>query len=216
MRPYAQYCALAKALDVVGDRWTLLVIRELLIRSDCRFTDIRNGLPGIASNLLTERLRHLEAAGLVTRKLAPPPIAATLYSLNPTGRRVAPIVEALSAFGAHLLHSPGKNDVFQSHWLCLPLAVELKDRAPKEPPVTVEVRTGNEPIVLQTHTGRVSVRPGAADNPDAIISGSPSVVMKFLLGHVDAARAKKRGLRIAGSERAVMRMRTDVHPPSPR
>src|SRR5690242_4211623 len=167
MRPYDQYCALAKALDVVGDRWTLLIIRELLIRSACRFTDIRNGLPGIASNLLTERLRELEASGLIRRETAPPPVAATVYSLTPRGRDVAPVIEALGAFGARMLHSPGKHDVFQSHWLCLPLSLELRDSEPKGRPVTIEVRAGNEPLLVQARNGRVTARPGASDDADA-------------------------------------------------
>src|SRR6185295_293446 len=85
MRSYKQYCALAKALDVVGDRWTLLIVRELLIRGRCRYTDLRNGLPGIATNLLADRLREMEQSGLVSREEAPPPIATTLFQLTPRG-----------------------------------------------------------------------------------------------------------------------------------
>jgi DNA-binding HxlR family transcriptional regulator len=210
MRSYAQYCAIAKALDVIGDRWTLLILRELMVRSACRFTDIRNGLPGIASNLLTERLRELENAGLVRREAAPAPVAATLYSLTVKGREVGPVLDALGSFGAHLLHSPDKHDLFQSHWLCVPLGLELKDQTPKEPAVTVVVRTGNEPIVLQTHRGRVRARPGSAHDPDATVSGSPPVVMKFLLGHTSLQTARRQGLRIAGDQRAVTRLRPSV------
>ena len=82
MRSYGQNCALAKALDVVGDRWTLLIVRELMIRDRCRYTDLRNGLPGIATNLLAERLNEMEQAGLVTPEAAPPPIATTLFQLT--------------------------------------------------------------------------------------------------------------------------------------
>ena len=75
MRSYGQYCSIAKALDVVGDRWTLLIVRELLIRGACRYTDLKDGLPGIATNLLADRLRELESAGLIRREEAPPPVA---------------------------------------------------------------------------------------------------------------------------------------------
>ena len=68
MRSYGQYCSIAKALDVVGDRWTLLIIRELMIRGACRYTDLKNGLPGIATNLLADRIRELESAGLIRRE----------------------------------------------------------------------------------------------------------------------------------------------------
>src|SRR6202012_4773034 len=73
MRTYGEYCSVARALDVIGDRWTLLIIRELLLRGASRYTDLKNGLPGIATNLLADRLRELESAGLVTREEAPPP-----------------------------------------------------------------------------------------------------------------------------------------------
>src|ERR1041385_5860664 len=77
MRSYDEYCAIAKSLDVVGDRWTLLIVRELALSGPSRYTDLRNGLPGIATNLLAERLRDLELAGVITREDAPPPIATT-------------------------------------------------------------------------------------------------------------------------------------------
>src|SRR5690242_21611800 len=88
MRSYGEYCSLAKALDVVGERWTLLIVRELALRGACRYTDLRNGLPGIASNLLAHRLRELEKAGVITREDAPPPIATTLFRLTPRGEQL--------------------------------------------------------------------------------------------------------------------------------
>src|SRR5690242_12900964 len=83
MRTYRQYCGLARALDLVGDRWTLLIVRELLILGPSRYTDLRNGLPGIATNLLVDRLRELEEAGLVEREQAAPPVATALFRLTP-------------------------------------------------------------------------------------------------------------------------------------
>ena len=87
MRSYGQYCSVAKALDVVGDRWTLLIVRELLLRGACRYTDLKDGLPGIATNLLADRIRELEAAGLIRREEAPPPVATTLVHLTEAGAR---------------------------------------------------------------------------------------------------------------------------------
>src|SRR5215468_1816956 len=95
MRSYDQYCALAKALDVVGDRWTLLIVRELLIRGSCRYTDLRNGLPGIATNLLADRLRELEEAGVVRRIEAAPPVATALFELTLWGLELEPVIAAL-------------------------------------------------------------------------------------------------------------------------
>src|ERR671928_603445 len=99
MRSYGQYCALAKALDVIGDRWSLLIVRELLLRDACRYTDLREGLPGIATNLLADRLRELEAAGIVSREEAPPPIATTLFRLTPRGEQLGPVLDHLSVWG---------------------------------------------------------------------------------------------------------------------
>ena len=91
MRSYGQYCAMAKALDLVGDRWTLLIVRELLLRGQCRYTDLRQGLPGIATNLLAERLRELEQAGVIRREAAPPPVATTVFRLTRRGEELAPV-----------------------------------------------------------------------------------------------------------------------------
>ena len=91
-RTYGQYCALAKALDVVGDRWALLIIRELLLRGACRYTDLQTGLPGIATNLLAARLRRLEADGVVRREAAQPPVAITLFHLTERGKELEPVL----------------------------------------------------------------------------------------------------------------------------
>src|SRR5574337_1653868 len=124
MRTYGQYCGLAKALDVVGDRWTLLIVRELLARGPGRYTDLREGLPGIATNRLAERLKDLEDAGVLQREETPPPVAATLLRLTPRGEALLPALMELGRWGAPLLAKPGKKDRFRSHWLALPIAVE--------------------------------------------------------------------------------------------
>ncbi|CAN5696377.1 winged helix-turn-helix transcriptional regulator [soil metagenome] len=105
-RTYGQYCPIAVGLDLLGDRWTLLICRELAI-GDQRFTDLRNALPGIAPNLLSERLRALQAADLVTSVELPPPAARSVYRLTEQGKAVRPVLRALSKFGtAHLQGEP--------------------------------------------------------------------------------------------------------------
>ena len=101
-RTYGQYCPIAAGLDVVGDRWVLLICRELLM-GDRRFTDLRAALPGIAPNLLTERLRTLQAEGLVTTAELPPPAARTVYRLTGAGRSVVPVLRAMARFGVQFL-----------------------------------------------------------------------------------------------------------------
>ena len=102
MRSYDEYCAMAKSLDVVGDRWTLLIVRELALSGACRYTDLRNGLPSIATNLLADRLRELERSGVIAREDAPPPIATTLFRLTPE--------EALAGVTRSAAQALGLND----------------------------------------------------------------------------------------------------------
>src|SRR6476661_2228381 len=139
MRSYTQFCSLAKALDVVGERWTLLIVRELMLRGPSRYTDIRDGLPGIATNLLADRLRQLEGAGLVYREEAPPPVATTLFGLTPRGEQLRPALDALMEWGLPLMADPTPGDVFRTHWLAGPSGVFLTDTEPKGPPLQIEV-----------------------------------------------------------------------------
>ena len=133
MRSYGQYCSVAKALDVIGDRWTLLVIRELLLQGPCRYTDLKNGLPGIATNLLSDRLRELEAVGLVRREEAAPPVATTLFHLTEAGASLEPALDALGAWGIRYMTQPADGDEFRSHWLTFPVSLFLHDSEPGRP-----------------------------------------------------------------------------------
>ncbi len=207
MRSYGQYCGLAKALDVVGDRWNLLIVRELLIRGGCRYTDLRNGLPGIATNLLAERLDELEKDGVVRREEAPPPIATTLFHLTDRGKELEPALYALGQWGAPLLQKGNKKDSFCSHWLALPLNLHLRDHAPGRPPVTLQLNTGDEPLVIQTlGDGTVRARPGSVAHPDASLTGPPHAILGLLLGKVDLAAVRASGLRYEGDPAVLRRV----------
>jgi DNA-binding HxlR family transcriptional regulator len=112
-RTYGQFCPIAAGLDIIGDRWTLLMLRELSI-GDRRFTDLRAALSGIAPNLLTERLRSLQAAGLVAAVDLPPPAARSVYRLTDEGRRVEPVLRSVARFGArYLVGEP--SETFDAH-----------------------------------------------------------------------------------------------------
>lgn len=207
MRSYGQYCSVAKALDLVGDRWSLLIVRELLVRGGCRYTDLQYGLPGIATNLLADRLRDLERAGVVRREAAPPPVATTLFRLTPRGEELKAVVHALGQWGSPLLADAPNDDEFRSHWLALPLDAQLRDHNPDRPPVTIELRTGDQPMVVETANGRVRARPGGADHPDALLEGSPQLVLSVLVGKLGLDAARRRGLRFDGNPRALQRVR---------
>src|SRR5215470_10991017 len=133
MQSYGQYCSVAKALDYVGDRWTFLIVRELLLRGACRYTDLKNGLPGIASNMLADRLRDLESSGVIRREDAPPPVATTLFHLTEAGLELAPVVQAIGWWGVRFMAEPADGDEFQGHWFTFPVSYFLRDRDPDGP-----------------------------------------------------------------------------------
>ncbi len=198
---------MAKGLDVIGDRWTLLIVRELLIRGACRYTDLRNGLPGIATNLLAQRLRELEQAGIIYSEAAPPPVATTLFRLTPRGQDLEPVIKAIGDWSRPLLANPDDNDTLQSHWLVLPLRFYLQDATPGQPPITIALRTGDEPIVLQTIEGSVRARLGTTEHPDLILSGPPQLLLAVLLGRITVADARDQGLTYDGDPKLLRRLR---------
>ena len=207
MRSYSQYCGLAKTLDVVGDRWTLLIVRELLVLGPARYTDLQHGLPGIATNLLVTRLREMEEAGIVVREDAAPPSVAKLFRLTPRGEQLEPALMALGAWGGPLMGVPREDDVVRSHWLALPIRHYVVDRTPSRRPVAIEVRIGDELMVIETvGDGAVRARPGAAEKPDAVLDGAPHLVMGVLMGRLPLTAACARGLRFHGNPAAVRRL----------
>jgi DNA-binding HxlR family transcriptional regulator len=205
MRSYGQFCGLAKSLDIVGDRWTLLIIRELLIRGPSRYTELRRGLPGIPTNLLADRLRAIEEAGLLHRETLPAPAAAAVYALTPRGEALEPVIAALGRWAAPLLDVPAKEDVFLPHWLVLPARLYLADCAPGKPPVRIEVRDRGERVTIEAARGRVTAHLGPANKPDALIVGSAQLVWQLLMRRIDLAHARKQGLEIQGNVSALRR-----------
>jgi DNA-binding HxlR family transcriptional regulator len=206
MRSYKQRCGLAKALDVVGDRWTLLVVRELLIRGSCRYTDLRKGLPGIATNLLAERLRELENAGIVVREEAPPPVATALFRLSERGRELEGALLQLGRWGAPLLAHRAKGETLQSHWLVLPLKLVLVDGRPEDPPINIELRAGSEPITVAVSSGAIDIRLGAAGRAVAVVTGKAETILQLFAGRIDLAVALAGGMRWEGDPDALHRV----------
>ncbi|HEY1567220.1 MAG TPA: winged helix-turn-helix transcriptional regulator [Solirubrobacteraceae bacterium] len=208
MRSYDEYCALAKSLDAVGDRWTLLIVRELELRGACRYTDLRNGLPGIATNLLADRLRELEHEGLVVREEAPPPVATALFRLTPRGQELRPVLESLVRWGMPLMTADNTGDAVRSHWLAWAVELVLCDLRPDTPPVTIELRTGEQPIVLETRDGRLASRPGplGETGADATITGEARPVMGLLLGIIGIREAKAAGVTYVGDPAILQRI----------
>ncbi|MFF3321727.1 winged helix-turn-helix transcriptional regulator [Streptomyces sp. NPDC002889] len=155
-RSYDQYCAAARALDAVGDRWTLLVVRELLA-GPRRYTDLHADLPGVSTDVLASRLKDMERDGLATRRRLPPPSAATVYELTRRGARLLPVLAALADWGAPELAERRPTDAVRAHWFAIPLLRALD--APQRTGV-VEVRLDEG--VFHVRLGS----PGYGEGPD--------------------------------------------------
>ncbi|WP_369392919.1 winged helix-turn-helix transcriptional regulator [Streptomyces sp. CG1] len=119
-RSYDQYCSAARALDLVGDRWTLLIVRELLA-GPRRYTDLHADLPGVSTDVLASRLKDMERDGLTTRRRLPPPGAAYVYELTGRGRELLPVLQALGSWGEAELGERRPTDAVRAHWFALPL-----------------------------------------------------------------------------------------------
>jgi len=162
---YEHYCPVAHALDLVGDRWALLVVRELMPGAK-RYTDLAEHLPGIGTNILASRLRDLEAAGIVEKRMLPPPAASRVYQLSDYGHELRPVLRELALWGARSLGPPTADDELFPGWLENALGTLL---APLAPPGRLEFRVGDE--VASIVDGQA--RSGSVDDPDVVVEGEP-------------------------------------------
>jgi DNA-binding HxlR family transcriptional regulator len=202
MRPYGQYCALAKALDVVGDRWSLLIVRELLVHP-ARYSDLQDGLTGVATNLLAERLRQLEGAGVIERD------GEGRYELTEWGRRLEAPVNELVRWAAPLMLAGQGTDAFRTRWLELPLGLMFGGIDPERPDMQLEIRTADDILTVEAADGRVEVRTGPAPAPDVVVSGPPELVVGLMSGALDEDDAVAQGVRVLGDLGIVERLRRD-------
>ena len=198
MRSYGEFCALARALDVVGDRWTLLIIRELAARP-CRFRDLSEGLPGIAANLLAERLHLLQAEGVITHD------QAATYRLTDRGKALGPALKALARWGVPLMARGRGPDEHRAHWLALAIGAVFEDARVK-PTARIQVLTDDGEIEIVAHRDGVEARPGRAISPDATLKGPDELILGALTGEISIADAEKAGLEVNGSHPALRRL----------
>ena len=162
---YEAYCPVAHALGLVGERWALLVVLELM-SGPKRYTDLVDRLPGIGTNILAGRLRDLEAGGVVTRRTLPPPAASRVYELTEYGRALRPAIRELALWGARSLGPPTDRDELFPGWLANALDTVL---APLAPPGRFEFRVGDEVASLVDG----EAQPGSIEDPDVVVEGDP-------------------------------------------
>ena len=211
MRSYGQYCSIARALDLVGDRWTLLIVRELLLQGSCRFTDLKNGLPGVATNLLSTRLKELEDAGLISREDAPPPVATALYTLTEDGLSLEPVLKALGLWGLRYMAEERAGDAFQARWLAYAPGWFTTDADPDAPAAVIQLVAAGEEAVIEVDGGQVRTRAGRATDPDLLLSGPPRAVLGLLLGKIGIDDATAIGLTTQGRRDVLARLQPVAH-----
>jgi DNA-binding HxlR family transcriptional regulator len=183
-RSYKQFCPVAKALDVVGERWTLLLIRELLL-GPRRFTDLLDVLPGLGTSLLAERLKHLEAAGLIRRERLPPPAGATAYQLTEAGTGLGPVVGALAAFGAQLLDTPSPDELVRPELGAMYAAGSAEPEALAGPRQTYQVHVDDQVFHIRAGGGEARAHTGPAPE------GADVVIRTDQAGFIDLALARR-------------------------
>jgi DNA-binding HxlR family transcriptional regulator len=197
-RTYGHYCALAKALDVVGERWTLLVVREL-VSGGRRFGQLLVGLPGISSNLLTERLRWLEEAGVLVH-------CDDVYSLSELGAGLVPALRTLAGWGRQLLEAPGPGTVFQPRWLLVALAGVFRPERSIGIRESYELRTGGEVFHVVVANGSLETHEGPAARPDLVLSADVWTLLAIGLRTLDPLAALQDGqVRILGQSETYLR-----------
>ncbi|NLU66737.1 helix-turn-helix domain-containing protein [Streptomyces sp. HNM0574] len=188
-RSYDQYCALARGLDLVGDRWTLLVVRELLA-GPRRYTDLHADLPGVSTDMLATRLKDMERDGLAVRRRLPPPGVAHVYELTERGRELLPVLGALSTWGAAELAEPRPTDAVRAHWAALPLRTVLR-RTAAEAGVdgTVDVRLDEGTFHLRLD-GIPPYGEGPSPAPDAVLELDATTAARLTDGTLTLPEAR--------------------------
>jgi DNA-binding HxlR family transcriptional regulator len=177
VRSYGQFCAIASALDTIGDRWTLLIIRELLTGPK-RYSDLLDGLPGIPTDMLAARLRRLGDEGLVERDVLPPPAASRVYALTESGLSLEPVVAALARWGMGRLPSKQRGE-FRVHWLKVGLRSLFVPSAAKRLDLTVDFHLPEGRLRGVIHRGTLEFDEDPSDTADVIITGDAAALARL-------------------------------------
>jgi DNA-binding HxlR family transcriptional regulator len=203
-RTYGDRCGVARALDIVGERWALLVVRELLLGPK-RFTDLRAGLPHVGPDILAQRLRELEQSGIVRRGTLPPPAGSRIYELTERGHELEPIVVALGRFGSVAPFPPGEAQIGVDA-VVIALKSLFAPGAADGLSATYELRLGEQRFRVAVADGRLEVARGGAEAPDATIETDPGTLATVLWHGRRLDEARRSGeVATTGDRRAVTR-----------
>lgn len=207
-RVYGQYCGFARALEAVGDRWALLIVRNLLISAE-RFTDLRRGLPGIPTNILASRLKELEESGIVRRRVLPRPERAIVYELTEYGGELEDAIIHLGRWGAKSLGAPRPHEVLTAESLITALRSTFRAEAALNVRAGYELRCG--PVVLHARVdkGTVEVAEGPLPDADLVIESGPGI-RELMAGEVSPADAIKHGMVHLAGDRSLLKRFVEI------
>ena len=204
-RTYSQYCGIARALEILGERWTLLIVRDLLI-GPRRFGDLMDGLPGIGTNMLAARLKTLEAAGVIRRYKLPPPAGSMVYELTDYGRELEGPVIGLGRWGMELLDKRRRGEHHSFRWLLLGMKAAFRPEAAQGVDDSYEFHVDDEIFCVTVHDGQLEVGNGPARDPDAVISTKLQTFIGLGRGEIDPVAAVRKGtLTVEGDPEAALR-----------
>ena len=202
-RTYGDGCAIAHGLDLVGERWALLVVRELLLGPK-RYSDLRRGLPNASPNVLSERLRELEHNGVVRRRKLPPPAGSRVYELTDWGRELEDVVIALGHWGARSPTGPSDDPVGVDS-VVLALRSRFDPDSAQGLSAGYELRLGEDRFRVEVADGEIEVARGVADQADATIDTDSDTLAAVLWGDLPLADAERSGKMTVGGDRAAVK-----------
>ena len=196
-RSYGQYCGLARAVEVVAERWALLIIRDLLV-GPRRFTDLNRGLPRIPTNILAARLKELEDAGVVRRRIVPRPAGSIVYELTEYGKELEDVVLSLGRWGARTLGNPRPDEIITVDSMIMALRTTFQAEAARGVRAAYELRMGTIVIHARVADGTVAVGEGELPGADLVIEAGPAL-REVLAGEVSPSEAIENGsIRVHG------------------
>ncbi len=199
-RAYGQYCGFARALEAVGERWALLIVRDLLI-SPKRFSDLHRGLPGIPTNVLTTRLKELEDAGIVARRALPRPERGTVYELTDYGNELENVVMELGRWGAKSLGDPRPNETITNDSIQTAMRTTFQPAAARGMKATYELRMGPVVIHARVERGKLVTGSGPLEDPDLIIESGPALRGLMAREMTPAEAIKNGSVKLTGDRR---------------
>jgi DNA-binding HxlR family transcriptional regulator len=182
-RSYDQFCGIARALDLVGERWALLIVRDLILGPK-RFTDLRRGLPGIGTNVLAARLKELERGGVVARRTLPSPAASTVYELTDYGRAVEGPLLALGRWGALSMGSRQAGQAVRSEWFGVALKAFFRPEAAADLKAEIELRFDDGTLLARLDHGTLVVEPASPNGADLVLDTEVETLIAYLAGAV--------------------------------